>query len=223
MPFRRSNYGGPSRDTGRTWDEILRTLVIITRDTPLELFDRISTFLSRRRDADPKYLSPLFHQAATTTGISRRASRSSAIDPDCRQPVCGRQSGSRCGTCQRFPPAHLSGGRRMTAGLRNVPVLADAAAEIRLLARLEGALIDIRIPYARRFAPLVLKQLVDNLPLSSTAAVRKLSPTRRAVRQSFVGDAPEGLYRALSRDRESGCEGNRSQTNRQARFSSRLP
>jgi site-specific DNA recombinase len=62
------SVGGASRDTGRTWDEILHRLVIIIRDTPLELFDRISTFLSQRRDADPKHLSPLIHQAASHNG-----------------------------------------------------------------------------------------------------------------------------------------------------------
>jgi hypothetical protein len=57
--------GAPQRDIGRTWDEILHSLVIIIRDTPLELFDRISGFLSTRRNEDPTPSSTRFHRASS--------------------------------------------------------------------------------------------------------------------------------------------------------------
>src|SRR5216683_3346068 len=60
--------GGASRDTGRTWDEILHRLVIIIRDTPRELFDRISCFLSTTRNEDPTLSSTRFHQASSNNG-----------------------------------------------------------------------------------------------------------------------------------------------------------
>jgi site-specific DNA recombinase len=64
----KTSEGGASRDTGRTWDEILRSLLIIIRDTPLELFDRISSFLSARRKEDPAPSSTRFHQAVGDNG-----------------------------------------------------------------------------------------------------------------------------------------------------------
>ncbi len=52
--------GGPQRYRPRTIDAFLHNLQIIIRETPLELFDRISTFLSKRGDEDPTHSSQ-FH------------------------------------------------------------------------------------------------------------------------------------------------------------------
>jgi hypothetical protein len=52
MIANRQNFslGGPSRGTGRTWDDILASLQSIIATVPLGLFERISEYLSERRN-----------------------------------------------------------------------------------------------------------------------------------------------------------------------------
>lgn len=60
--------GTPNRDMGRTWDKILPRLVTLTLQTPVELLDRISEFLARKREGDPTHPSTRFHQAIDDNG-----------------------------------------------------------------------------------------------------------------------------------------------------------
>jgi site-specific DNA recombinase len=64
----KNESGSPHRYIPRTFDEMLGTLVVITRDTPLEFFSRISEFLSLRRKEDPTPSSSRFHQASNNNG-----------------------------------------------------------------------------------------------------------------------------------------------------------